>query len=385
MRIVIDCRWIYKKTSGVGLYTRELTRALLDLDADDEFILLFDNDDILARERSLLRLDERTRVRTALVAYGPFSIHSTLRMPRRLRRLGADVYHSTNFMLPPRRLPCAAVATIHDLIPFVAPHYIPRSKKTRLFGLYRWVTRRAAHLADRIIAVSEHTKRDIVDHLRVADQKVAVIHNGIGGMFRPPDGQRSNALRTRYGIDGELIVAAGRADPYKNVIAFVRAVERLVKAGRNTLHCLLIGEPDERYPEVRRYVEANGLGRHVRFTGYLDDDAFVAAYQEADLVVHPSLYEGFGFPPVEAMACGTPVVASNRTSMPEVLGDAALLVDPENVDELAAAIVRALDDGALRDTLRAKGLERAARFTWASTATATLDVYHSAVEAHRQR
>ena len=385
MRIVLDCRWIFRKLSGVGRYTRELTRALLDLDPDDEFVLLFDNEDLLARERAHVKLDERSRAGTATVSCGPFSPRSTLRLPGLLRSLGADVFHSTNSMLPLRRLPCAAVVTIHDLIPFIAPHYVPRARKTRVLPLYRWATRRAARLADRIIAVSSHTKRDVATHLRIPEEKIAVVHNGIGASFRPPADPPPCELHRRFGIEGRLIVAAGRAEPYKNLIGLVHAIEQLVAAGRTTLRCLLVGEPDERYPEVRHYVEAHHLGEHVCFTGYLDHEDLVRAYQEADLVVHPSLYEGFGFPPLEAMACGTPVVASDRTSLPEVLGDAALLVNPEDTDALAAAITRALDDETLRAELRRKGLERAKAFTWQRAARETLDVYHAAAAARSRR
>ncbi len=384
MRIAIDCRWIFPRISGVGRYTRDLVRALLDGARDDQFVLLFDNRDVLERERGLLRLDERPHVSVETARYGPFSLRSTVALPCLLRRLRADVFHSTNFMLPLRHTPCAAVATIHDLIPFVAPHYVPRARKTRCLALYRWGTRRAARLADRIIAVSEHTKRDIVDHLRVPDKNVVVIYNGLSEAFRPADDESAGELRARFGVTGTLIVAAGRADPYKNLLGLVRAVEHLVGAGRSDVTCLLIGEPDDRYPEVARYVESHGLARHVRFTGYLEHDNLVRAYQQADLVVHPSLYEGFGFPPLEAMACGTPVVSSDRTSLPEVLGDAAVLVDPGQPDALANAIVHVLDDEELRAVLRQKGLERARRFTWERAARETLDVYRAALETRRR-
>lgn len=383
MRIAVDCRWIFPTLSGIGRHTRELVEALLGARSGDEFVLLFDNDEVRRREHLLLGLVSRTDAGSVVAGYGPFSLNSTLNLPRALRRLKADVYHSTNFMRPLRRVPCASVTTIHDLIPYVAPHSIPRSRKRRLLPLYRWMTRRAARLSDRLIAVSEHTKRDIVEHLGVPDEKVAVVHNGLEPAFHP--GSHRGRIRERFGIDGELLVAAGRADPYKNSLALVRAVEALVRAGRNGLRCLLIGELDERYPEVRDYVRDHGLDGHVRFTGYLDERDLVAAYQEADVLVHPSLYEGFGFPPLEAMACGTPVVSSNRTSLPEVLGDAALFVDPESIEELSRAIARVLDDAPLRASLRQRGLEQAKRYTWQRAATETLDVYRAALEAHREK
>jgi glycosyltransferase involved in cell wall biosynthesis len=382
MRIVIDCRWIFPKLSGIGRHTRELVRALLGTRSGDEFILLFDNEEVRRREHVLLALVSRTDASSIVAGYGPFSLNSTLDLPRALRRVGADVFHSTNFMRPLRRLPCASVTTIHDLIPYIAPHYIPKSRKTRLRPLYRWATRRAARLSDRIIAVSEHTKRDIVERLRVDAGRVAVVYNGLQPAFRPAEQGQAPRIRERFGVKGALIVAAGRADPYKNLIALVRAVEKLVESARDDVCSLLIGEPDERYTEVRDYVRKHDLDEHVRFTGYLEEDAFVSAYQEADVLVHPSLYEGFGFPPLEAMACGTPVVSSNRTSLPEVLGDAALLVDPDDVDQLAGAIARVLDDEALRRSLREKGLEQAKRYTWQRAAAQTLDVYREAVEAH---
>ncbi|MBN1917992.1 MAG: glycosyltransferase family 4 protein [Verrucomicrobia bacterium] len=385
MRIAVDCRWIFQKLSGIGRHTRELVRALLDARSGDEFILLFDNDGVRRREHLLLGLVSRSDATSIVAGYGPYSLNSTVSLPRALRRLEVDVYHSPNYMRPLRRLSCASVTTIHDLIPYVAPDAIPRSRKRRLLPLYRRITRRAARLSDRLIAVSEHTKRNLVWHLGVRDEQVAVVHNGLDPSFCPATDPSARRIRERFDVHGELVIAAGRADPYKNLIALVRAVEHLVRAGRSGLRCLLIGEPDERYTDVRDYVKDNGLDTHVRFTGYLDEADLIAAYQEADVLVHPSLYEGFGLPPLEAMACGTPVVSSNRTSLPEVLGDAALLIDPENVDDLRHAIARVLDDAALRDSLRRRGLEQAQRYTWQRAATETLGVYRAAFEAQRTR
>jgi glycosyltransferase involved in cell wall biosynthesis len=384
MRIAVDCRWIFQKISGVGRYTRDLVRALLDAAQEHEFILLFNDDAVLERERPLLQLDQKPHAVAETVRYGPFSPRSTLALPTLLRTLGADVFHSTNFMQPLRRLPCAAVVTMHDLIPFVMPQYLPRSRKTRCLPLYRWITRRAARLADRVIAVSEHTKRDIVDCLGVPNEKVAVVYNGISAVFRPAADEALGRIRARFGVNGKLIVAAGRADPYKNLLGLVLAVEKLLATRRDDVTCLLIGEPDRRYPEVERYVKKRRLTRAVRFTGYLDEDDLVRAYQEADLVVHPSLYEGFGFPPLEAMACGTPVVSSSRSSLPEVLGEAALFVNPAFTDAFADVIGRALKDEELRTALRRKGLERARDFTWGRAARETLDVYRAAVDAKRR-
>jgi glycosyltransferase involved in cell wall biosynthesis len=173
----------------------------------------------------------------------------------------------------------------------------------------------------------------------------------------------------------QTILYVGRLDPYKNVAALVRAFGRIRRSGASNVRLRLIGPPDDRYPEVRQLIATENLAGHIDGPGYVSGDELRAAYQSADVFVLPSLYEGFGLPVLEAMACGTPVVCSRRASLPEVAGDAALLVDPENIDELTHAIQTILHDPAQAATLRRKGLARAAGFSWDRTARNTLRVY----------
>ncbi|MEJ2744815.1 MAG: glycosyltransferase family 1 protein [bacterium] len=183
-------------------------------------------------------------------------------------------------------------------------------------------------------------------------------------------------MKQRLGIEDRLAIFAGRADPYKNLISLIKAAETINKKGK--IHCAVVvaGAKDARYPGVERYIEHAGLQRDVIFTGSLSENELIPLYNAADVLVLPSLYEGFGLPPLEAMACGTPVISSNRSSLPEVVGEAGILVEPTDTKAIADAMERVFIDSALYARLSAAGLERAKLFPWRKTAESTLALYN---------
>ena len=383
--IAIDARWIFPEISGVGAYTRALIHEFSCIDAFNRYELIFDNAAVAGRTAAETGYDEASNFRRRLVPFGPFSVRNQLLLPSLLRRWNCDVYHSSNYMIPlaHRRAPSKSgtryVVSIHDVIPLVLPDHAPKSRKTRLLPLYRYVMRRVGRAADALLTVSECSRRDLIEHLNIpaADTgKVHVVHNGVGTRFRPADDAAAAPLDAGTPRPRELLYV-GRADPYKNVCMLIRVLARLRRQRGDAVRLTIVGPRDERYPEAGRLSQELGVADAVRWTGYLPQNQLIDAYRKADVLVHPSHYEGFGLQVIEAMACGLPVVCSTGGSLPEVAGDAALTVDPDDAEGFANAAARVLDDAAFAADLAAKGRTHAAQFTWRRAAEKTLDVYRN--------
>lgn len=380
MKIALDARWIFPEISGIGAYTQELIRHLALMDRENEYVLFFDREDARARVAALAQLQEAPNFRPHMLPFGIFSARGQIELPRLLRRQGIDVFHSPNYMIPlfafPRRgggrVRC--VVTIHDVIPLLFPDYAPRARKARLFPLYRRLMREVSVRASVILTDSECSRRDVIRQLRIPpsqEHKVCVVPIGVGPEFRPA-AKRSRAPKT--------VLYVGRLDPYKNVPGVVRTFARVRALHGGEVRLRIVGPQDPRYPEARELARELGVESWIDWAGYVSDGELVAAYQQADVFVLQSKYEGFGLTVLEAMACGTPVVCSRRSSVPEVAGNAAVLVDPDNPDEVAAAVVRILGDAALAADLRDKGIRQAAKFTWGRAGAMTLKVYEHAVK-----
>ncbi len=380
LRIVIDARWIFPRLSGIGLYTRELITRLARLDVEDDFILLFDHPVVADRIRREADLDSCDRVRVRRIDYGAFHPATQFRLPRLLAELGADVYHAPNYVIPYRAFPkrgrrkTACVVTLHDLIPYCHPEYTPRARKRWLGPVFRRMVRETARRSNRIIVPSRATADDVRVHLFAGDapeNRIRVIPEGVDVRFRPGK---------EPGDPGPPeILYVGRHDPYKNVSLLIDAFSR-VRRRIPDVRLRLVGEHDPRYPEAINRIAALGLESCVIHEGYADNHALVRAYRGASVLAHPSRCEGFGLTVVEAMACGTPVVCSRAGSLPEVVGDAAICVETDSLQDLTEALIRVLSDKDLAARLRSAGLARARAFSWPSAARATLDVYRAAAE-----
>ncbi len=375
MRIGLDARWIFPEITGIGSYTQELIRHLAEVDSANEYVLFFQHAEVRDRTAAYAKLEQSANFTSRLIPYGPFSPRSQLSMPGVIRRAGLDIYHSTNFMIPfpafpaGRRGRTACVVTIHDLIPLMFPEHTPKALKTRFHPVYRWVMRQVGQRADLIITVSESSRNDILRHMAIPESeadRVTAIHEGVADQYEPID---------RPARDEKTILYVGRMDPYKNVPGLLRAFSEIVKEGTVRARLKIIGPRDDRYPEVQETITREHLQEHIDWPGYVSGDEILKAYQEADVFVLASLYEGFGLPVLEAMASGTPVVCSNRASLPEVAGNAAVLVDPEDGATLKEAIVSVLTDPNRAEALRIKGLDRAAHFSWKRTAEETVRAY----------
>lgn len=364
MRVAIDVRKLHD--FGIGTYVRNLLRQLARIDQDTEYVLLARRGDAGVAAS----LGENFR---AVTQWSPnYSLREQVAVPFSLRRTGATLFHAPHYVLPPLT-PCRSIVTIHDCIHLKFPEYLPN----RLAYAYAWgqgwaATRRAR----RVLTVSHASKADIVRFFDVPETKITVIPNAIDERIRTTPSEADMVrVRERYQLPERFIMYAGNVKPHKNLERLIDAFVAVRGRGFDDLGLLLSGSEVSKYATLRRAVHRYNLHRHVRFLGYQTTDTLAVLYRLADVFVFPSLYEGFGLSPLEALASGTPVVASNVSSIPEVLGDAAVLVDPYDPHPIAEGITRLLDDADLRADLRRKGLARAALFSWEQSVAQIHKIY----------
>jgi len=372
VRIAIDATSVPHQRVGAGTYIYNLVRALAQVDNDNRYFVFAKPEtfeECLPTAPRFHLVPVRLPWRLARMAW------EQAVLPLHLRRLGVDVLHSPHYTTTVVSGGWRRVVTFHDVTFFLLPERYPP-----LRGAYfRAASRAGARLADLVVAVSKTVKADVECHLRLPPERVRVVPLAAAPSFHPlGDAARTTAVRTKYGLPERFILNVGALEPGKNQATLVRAFHRL-KRQDSEQGLVIAGPPAWRYERLFRLVDDLGLAGQVRFLGYVPAEDLVALYNLADLFVFPSLYEGFGLPPLEAMACGLPVVASTAPALREVLDDAALLVHPQDVVALAEAMAAALRDEPLRSRLRQAGLRRAAQFSWERTARETVAVYDEAV------
>ena len=371
MRLVLDGRTISDHFPGIGRYTFNLAGALAELlPPDDELTLLHDPRQPNTRF-DLAQLASHEQLRLVEIRANNFSLSEQWRVRAALRQIQPAVYHSPYYLMPywPG---CPSVVTIHDLIPFRYPeNYSPQTRLIIALAL-----RLAARRARQVITASRASARDLRQRLSLAPQRLTVVPYAPDPIFQPQTAAATGTVRVRWQLPSEYVLYLGSNKPHKNLLRLVRAYAQIGSASQRA-PLVIAGHWDERYPQAKEAAQA--LGANVIFLGPVPGRDMPALYGGAQLFVFPSLYEGYGLPPQEAMACGTPVVCSNTPPLVEVTGEAALLFDPLDEGAIAAALAQAVGDEALRRELGRRGLEQARQFTWARTAQQTLDVYRAAV------
>jgi glycosyltransferase involved in cell wall biosynthesis len=347
MRVAIDARKLHD--FGIGTYIRNLLRTLARLDRDTEYVLLLQETDLHVPGHL------GPNFRGVLERSANYSMREQLHIPYVLMRERPDVYHAPHYVLPVA-VPCRSVVTIHDTIHLMFPQYLPNRAAYAYARSLMWA---AARRADRILTVSASSKRDILHYFNVPPEKIEVVYNALDERFgAEPRPEEIARVRERFQLDHGFVLYAGNIKPHKNLVRLIDAFEGLRSA-------------------VHKYK----LHKHVRFLGFLSDETLAVLYRLAAVFVFPSLYEGFGLPPLEAMASGTPVVTSNVSSLPEVAGDAAVLVDPYDAMDIKDGIKRVLTDPALAAEMRRKGLLRAREFSWERSVARTLEIYRETAGA----
>lgn len=371
MKVAIDIRRMTE--FGIGTYIRNVVRTLAGLDDESDYFLIGlpakvgECGPLPANFHSVPLPDRENTCK------GSIEFRAVV------RRLRCDVVHIPHLFWIPRGLPCPYVLTVHDLLDHM---YGARDRSSLRQNLHLQLTRRALRKAARLLAVSQFTKSEISRAFDVPDDRIEVVYNAIDERFL--HGHASDADRQliaeRYQVNYPFLLYAGAIRPHKNVVRIIEAFSALKTELEKEqqlpdLKLIIIGDDLSGHPGLRRTVVRSGVQNDVRFLGFVPIEVLRIFYDVAKVFVFPSLYEGFGLPPLEAMAHGTPVVTSNTSSLPEVSGNAALLVNPENVFEIQRALQRALLDPVLRARMKQRGYEQSQRFSWTSSVERILAIY----------
>ncbi|MDI6809511.1 MAG: glycosyltransferase family 1 protein [Candidatus Eisenbacteria bacterium] len=368
MNIVLDARTATDHFPGIGRYVVSLAHALASVVPNLSVLLLHNPLAPVTRMAlpDLPRLESRV---------SPFSLRQQWVVPKALRSIDVAVYHSPYYLLP-YRPGVPTVLTCYDLIPLAYPEYFSAGKRL----IYRLAHMLALKRADAIVAISEGTKADLIRYFHVAPQRIFVTPLAAGAHFTPQPPERTIAVKEKYGLPEEYVLYFGSNKPHKNLVRLVKAfAESKIGGPSSNVSLVIAGHWDERYPQAKETAMLLHIEDRVIFLADVSENDLPVLYGGARLFVFPSLYEGFGLPVLEAMACGTPVVCSNTSSLPEVAGDAALLVNPLDVNGLVGAINRVLSDDGLQKEMVEKGFNQARRFSWERTARETVSVYERVV------
>ena len=362
MRVGIDARLVYYRQAGISQYTLRLLEQLAAIDQVDEFT-------VFQSRRQPSKLVDQPNFRRRSLWTPPHHRLEQALLPLELTTVDLDVLHSPDF-IPPFRRDCRSVITVHDLNFLLFPDFLTPESAS-----YYAQIDQAVRSCDHIIAVSESTKRDLIRLTGAVESKITVVYEAAHPIFRPLQDGENAELQARLGIPQDFILFVSTIEPRKNVPTLLKAYRKLLDEYRPDIHLVLAGEKGWLSDAVTTLVRELRLEPYVHFLGKVMPDDLLGLYNAAQMLVHPAFYEGFGLPPLEAMACGTPVVVSNTSALPEIVGDAALLVEPTDTDCLTVSMWRLLSDAELRQQLIDKGLKRARLFSWRKAAEETLAIY----------
>lgn len=376
MRIGLDGLPLTSPKSGVGHYTYELARALAVMEAATSFELTYPSTFsalTLTPEDDPRSLPANLKIER--VPVGPLARHWwSIGLPRYIRREKLQLFHGTNYDVPLRRH-SATVLTIHDLSPLLHPETHPQRSVNRARRRLPLMTR----TADAIIVPTESIRGEVCEHLRLSPEKVFVVPEAARSSFRPIDFTETTMLRRRLGVKEKFLLAVGTIEPRKNLPLLIRAFEEVTRTEPDgELQLVIAGGHGWLSGPLFEALERSPVRKRILLTDYLHDDDLTGLYGSCRAFVYPSIYEGFGLPPLEAMACGAPVIASRIPALVETLAEAAHFFEAQSSEQLADAIIQVTTNHDLRQRLMSAGLRQARKFSWERTARLTLEVYEVA-------
>ncbi|NTU99321.1 glycosyltransferase family 4 protein [Candidatus Falkowbacteria bacterium] len=381
-RIGIDARFYGSIGKGLGRYTQEVVDNIVKMDETNEYVIFLRKENF-----DEFKLDDGRRVRKVLAEVRWYSLAEQFIIPWLIWKEKIDLMHFPHFNVPVL-CPAKFVVTIHDLILI----NFPTNRATTLGPVLYWIKNKGYRLviwlallrSRKIISVSHFTKKDILEHFDIKQEKIAVTYEGVADFAKASATSQENeaALLARFSIAKPYLLYVGNAYPHKNLEGLLAAFADLIKLRRD-LRLVLVGKSDYFYEKIKeRAMElalyGKGVNDPVIFAGFVNDRELESLFNNAEAYVFSSFYEGFGLPPLEAMAKGLPVVSSNAASMPEILGDAAAYFDPSDLSKMKQAIAEVLDSEILRKELCNKGFERVKQYSWQECARLTLEIYRKA-------
>lgn len=361
VHIGIDARLTYYRDGGISTYTRQLINALQQLDEHNQYTVFHSRKD-----------DRRISKQFARAALWTPAHHRIERLALSVELVwrGLDVFHSPDF-IPPYRAAKHHIITVHDLTFLHYPEYLTADSR----AYYNDQIEAACHHADHILAVSEATKNDIVEMLKIDAAKITVQPHGVNPQYRPMTSDETEPIQQALNLPSEYILHVGTLEPRKNIIGLLKAYQLLLNQLPDAPPMLLVGRKGWLFEQTHAAMDKLNLGDKLIWRDDVTDAQLPAIYNMASVLVSPSFYEGFGMPALEAMACGTIPIVSNRSSLPEVVGDVGLLINPDDPSDIANAMHHALTDSAWRDAMQTQAIARAEHFTWERSAQIALKTY----------
>jgi len=366
-KIGIDARMYGYAQTGIGNYIRHLLKYIFELDKENNYVIF-----LLPEEYDNFKLPNK-RIRKIKVSAKWYGWKEQFLFPIELYKENLDLMHFTHFNSPVLYFK-KSIVTIHDVTPYFFPGHKMKSV-IRKIG-FRTVFFSSVKKASKVIAVSKNTKIDIVKHFKIKKNKINVIYEGADSQFKViSNNQKITEIKKKYNITKPFIFYTGVWRNHKNLVGLVKAFGILKNKYKLNYQLVLGGKEDPYYPEVRKTWEKLGLEKEIIRTGFIKQEELPLFYNATEIFVIPSFYEGFGLIGLEAMACGTPVVSSNKTSLPEVLGDAAIYFNPNNPKEMAEKMKLVLTDKKLYNELREKGFEQVRKYSWEKMGEETIEIY----------